>query len=232
MVSQHPAKVYYPDSDGQPMADNTKQFRWIVTIKENLDLLFAADPNVFVAGDLLWYPVEGDNTIRSAPDAMVVFDRPKGDRGSYQQWKEDNIPPQVVFEILSPGNRMGEMERKRQFYDRYGVAEYYIYDPDRLDLSGWMRSGDELIPIEAIEDWLSPRLGIRFVIHAGEELVIYRTNGEKFIGFGELDEVRQIQQRRAENAERQVFSANQRADNAEREAARLAAKLRELGIDP
>jgi hypothetical protein len=52
MVSQHPAKVYYPDSDGQPMADNTKQFRWIVTIKENLDLLFAADPNVFVAGDL------------------------------------------------------------------------------------------------------------------------------------------------------------------------------------
>ncbi len=149
MVSQHPAKVYYPDSDGQPMADNTRQFRWIVTIKENLDLLFAADPNVFVAGDLLWYPVEGDNTIRNAPDAMVVFGRPKGDRGSYQQWKEDNIPPQVVFEILSPGNQMGEMECKRQFYDRYGVAEYYIYDPDRLDFSGWMRSGDRLVPIEA-----------------------------------------------------------------------------------
>jgi Uma2 family endonuclease len=104
MVSQHPAKVYYPDSDGQPMADNTKQFRWIVTIKENLDLLFAADPNVFVAGDLLWYPVEGDNTIRNAPDAMVVFGRPKGDRGSYQQWKEDNIPPQVVFDVSTPLN--------------------------------------------------------------------------------------------------------------------------------
>ena len=83
MVAQHPAKVYYADSDGKPMADNTKQFRWIVTIKENIDLLFAADPNVFVAGDLLWYPVEGDNTIRNAPDAMVVFGRPKGDRGSY-----------------------------------------------------------------------------------------------------------------------------------------------------
>ncbi|MGI0493862.1 hypothetical protein ACN4EG_18930 [Alkalinema pantanalense CENA528] len=53
--------IHYPDSDGQPMADNTLQFQWIVTIKENLELLFANDANVFVAGDLLWYPVEGNN---------------------------------------------------------------------------------------------------------------------------------------------------------------------------
>jgi hypothetical protein len=25
-------KIVYPESDGQPMADNTKQFRWIVTM--------------------------------------------------------------------------------------------------------------------------------------------------------------------------------------------------------
>jgi Uma2 family endonuclease len=57
---------------------------------------------LFVAGDLLWYPVEGDNKLRQAPDVMVVFGRPKGDRGSYKPWEEDNIPPQVVFEILLP----------------------------------------------------------------------------------------------------------------------------------
>ena len=88
MVAQIPTEtttqVIYPDCDGQPMSDNTKQFRWIVTIKENLELLFAEDPQVFIAGDLLWYPVEGDNKIRQAPDAMVVFGRPKGDRGSYR----------------------------------------------------------------------------------------------------------------------------------------------------
>jgi Uma2 family endonuclease len=50
--------IIYPDSDGQPMADNTQQFRWIVLLKENLECLFAADPQVFVAGDFLWYPVE------------------------------------------------------------------------------------------------------------------------------------------------------------------------------
>jgi Uma2 family endonuclease len=75
---------------------------------------------VFVAGDLLWYPVEGNNKIRNAPDVMVAFGRPKGDRGSYMQWKEENIAPQVVFEILSPGNTLTEMNKKQVFYDRYG----------------------------------------------------------------------------------------------------------------
>ena len=84
-------EIIYPDSDGNPMADNTVQFRWITTIKANLDWLFTENEQVFVAGDLLWYPLEGNNKKRQAPDVMVVFGRPKGDRGSYQQWKEDNI---------------------------------------------------------------------------------------------------------------------------------------------
>ncbi|RME42073.1 MAG: Uma2 family endonuclease, partial [Chloroflexi bacterium] len=93
-------EIIYPESDGQPMADNTKQFRWIVTIKEGLEALFADNPDVFVAGDLLWYPVEGRPDIRQAPDVMVAFGRPKEDRGPYLQWEEGGIPPQVVFEIL------------------------------------------------------------------------------------------------------------------------------------
>ncbi len=99
-------KVFYPDSDGKPMADNTLQFRWIVTIKEGVDALFCQDPDVFVAGDLLWYPVEGEPKIRIAPDVLVAFGRPKGERGSYRQWEEGGTAPQVVFEILSPGNRI------------------------------------------------------------------------------------------------------------------------------
>jgi hypothetical protein len=43
MVSKHPAKVYYPDSDGQPMADNTKQFQWIVTIEIVVFCLFCRE---------------------------------------------------------------------------------------------------------------------------------------------------------------------------------------------
>lgn len=47
-------EITYPDSDGQPMADNTLQFEWIVTIKGGLEALFQNRDDVFVAGDLLW----------------------------------------------------------------------------------------------------------------------------------------------------------------------------------
>ncbi len=107
------------------MSDNTEQFRLIVWIKENSELLFANDPNVFVAGDLLWYPVAGNNKLSQAPNVMVVFGRPKGYRGSYQQWNEDDIAPQVVLEIWD-GNRVGWMIQKFTFYERYGVEEYYF----------------------------------------------------------------------------------------------------------
>jgi hypothetical protein len=65
-------QIVYPESDGQPMADNTLQFRWIVTVQGGIDALFKDDSNVFVAGDLLWYPVERNPKIRTAPDILVV----------------------------------------------------------------------------------------------------------------------------------------------------------------
>jgi Uma2 family endonuclease len=202
--------VIYPDCDGQLMSDNTKQFRWIVTLKENIEWLFANNPDVFVAGDLLWYPVEGDAKTRQAPDVMVVFGRPKGDRGSYKQWQEDNIPPQVVFEILSPGNTRAEMNRKLLFYNRFGVEEYYLYDPDQHELTGWMRVDGFLDLIDPMQDWVSPRIGLRFDCSASE-LQLFRPDGQKCLTYVEI----------ASQAEQE----RQRAD-------RLAAYLRSQGIDP
>ena len=244
MVQQLPALIY-PDSDGQPMADNTKQFRSIVVIKENLELLFAAIADVFVAGDLLWYPIQGDNKTRQAPDAMVVFGRPKGDRGSYKQWEEDNIPPQVVFEILSPGNRLKGMAQKLKFYERYGVEEYYIYDPDGVELIGWLRSGEELEIIEEMNNWVSPRLGVRFQL-TSDNLEIFSPTGERFLTFVELAQLREQERQRAEQERQRADEAltqleqeRQRADEAlsqlEQERQRyqaLEALLRERGINP
>jgi Uma2 family endonuclease len=207
MVSQlqspNPTEVIYPDSDGQPMADNTKQFRWIVAIEQNLDWMYADDANVFVAGDLFWYPVEGRNTIVNAPDVMVVFGRPKSDRGSYKQWEEEGIAPQVVFEIRSPSNSQVEMDKKLLFYDRYEVEEYYIYDPDRNALSGWLRAEDGLDAIEQMNGWVSPRLGIRFDL-SGEELQIDRPDGSKFYSYVEICQLLEQEKQRAEQAEQRV----------------------------
>jgi Uma2 family endonuclease len=178
-------EIVYPESDGKPMADNTKQFAWIVKIKENLEVLFKSNPDVFVAGDLFWYPVKGSNRIKLAPDTMVVFGRPKGQRGSYRQWEEDNIPPQVVFEILSPSNSKGEMTRKKLFYLKHGVEEYYVYDPDEISLEVSIRENNSFKEIEDFAIWTSPRLNIRFDM-TGDELVIYYPDGSRFLSPVEL----------------------------------------------
>ena len=93
------------------MADNTLQFRWIVTIKEGWNES-SHRPDVFVAADLFWYPVEGKPEICTAPDALVAFGRPKGDRGSYKQWEEGRHCAPGRLRGLSPNNRVGEMDRK------------------------------------------------------------------------------------------------------------------------
>ncbi len=232
----------YPDSDGNAMADNTEQFTWIVTIKENLEILLAENPNVFVAGDLLWYPVRG-SLERTAPDVLVAFGRPKGKRGSYKQWEEDGIAPQVVFEILSPSNKdrrgFDALEMKHDFYDRYGVEEYYIYDPEDRVLSGWQRGARGLDPIAPIDGWVSPRLGIRFAWAIGREVEIFRPDGRRFLTPLELEQhacqAEQQAERERERAERESQRAERERERAERErerAERLAAQLRALGIDP
>ena len=67
------AEILYPDCDGNPMSDNTEQFRWIVSTQQNIAWLLADEPNAFIAGDLLWYPVEGNPKIRTAPDVLGGF---------------------------------------------------------------------------------------------------------------------------------------------------------------
>ena len=125
MVYHYPASQnLYPDSDGKPMSDNTVQYRWIVRLVTNLRRLLK-EQVAFVAGDLLWYPTKVTDPPApcQAPDAMVVLGRPDGDRGSYKQWEEDDIAPQVVFEILSPSNTHKEIATKQIFYRN---VEWYV----------------------------------------------------------------------------------------------------------
>jgi Uma2 family endonuclease len=199
-VSKPTGTIIYPESDGLPMADNTRQFNWIIVIATNLRSLFHDTADVFVAGNQFWYPVEGRPEIRLAPDVYVVFGRPKGHRPSYKQWEEGGVPMTVVFEIMSPGNDPLEMADKLAFYEDYGVEEYYIYDPDTNRLHGYVRRGGVLRRQRPMDGFVSPRLGIRFDL-SGPELVVRYPYGRPFQTFEEL--------------------AVQR-DNAEQRAARLA----------
>ena len=259
----------FPTSDGKPMADSTTQFRWIVIIKEGLDALYADRDDVFVAGDLLWYVDRNDPRICTAPDVLVAFGRPRGDRRSYKQWFEET-PPHVVFEVHSHTNTAKRMREKLDFYDRYGVEEYYYYDPERAWLQGWSRGDDgrlEPIPEARLNGWRSPRLEVTFEnFQIKEGLILRGPDGEAFKTFGEVVQDRKAAIRTAElearRARRERRRANQQAQRAEAEheraefqsqradqaeldrdqiardrdealarAERLAARLRELGME-
>jgi hypothetical protein len=150
------------------------------------------------------------------PDVMVVFGRPKGHRGSYMQWVENNIGPQAAFEVVSPGNRFGEMLRKFRFYERYGVREYYVYDPDNVELEGYLREGNELKEIAQLEGWKSPLLGIKFSLASGE-LVVLGPDGRPFATYLQLVEQRESEQREKELAQREKDLAQRENDLAQRE---------------
>ncbi len=251
--------VEYPSGDGEPMAENTEQYDYITAIKGNLDIQFRAHDTVFVAGDHLIYPVRGDNATRRAPDVYVAFGRPKGPRGSYKVWLEGNIFPQVVFEIWSPSNTARVLKEKRLFYQRFGAEEYYLIYPDTGETEVWIRQGINLVEVEEVATFVSPRLGIRFDPQPGVNCVI-GSDGKRFVGFEELgsalEEAESKAEQEKERAEEMVELANEQRKRAEREKKRaesekqlaeaekqradiekkkaeaLAAKLRSLGVDP
>jgi Uma2 family endonuclease len=220
-----PPPVIYPDTDGKPMAENTRQAEWIVTLFGNLDMLFRDRPDVFVAMDNFIYPVEGDPSIATAPDVYVVFGRPKGHRASYKVWAEEGIFPQVVCEVLSPSNSAAEMSKKLRFYQQYGADEYYVYDPEADELEIWLRENGRFTAVPNPNGFVSPRLGIRFVLPDDGPMVIYRPDGQRFLTFVELGTLAEQEKQRAEQEKQRAEQEKQRAD-------RLAAKLRELGWDP
>jgi Uma2 family endonuclease len=218
-------EVLYPESDGNPIAKNTIQYQHVIAIQVGLDAMFAHNPDVFVAADLLWYPVEGRPDIKNMPDVMVAYGRPKGDRGSYKQWEEDDVAPQVVFKITSPGATAAEMWSKRMFYNRYGVAEYYEYDPEIGMLDVWTRQESVLRNAFITDEWRSPLLGVTLKIETNGELSVYRPNGERFLRPVEIKALADLAEARAERERNRAERERERAE-------RLAAKLRELGIDP
>ncbi|MCS6866205.1 MAG: Uma2 family endonuclease [Gemmataceae bacterium] len=239
IVPYRASAVHYPDSDGQPMADNTLQFDWIAILKWNAEAYFANRADVFVAGDHLIYPVEGDPSIRQAPDVYVAFGRPKGYRGSYLVWEEGGIFPQVIIEVWSPNNRYLLMQKKFAFYERYGAEEYYIVYPEfPAYVEGWLRREGRLVEVETMSGHVSPRLGFRFAVERGE-LRVYGPDGRLLRRPDEIAQELAEQRHRAEQEAQRAEQEARRAAEAMAErdaerarAERLAAKLRALGLDP
>ena len=226
------SEIFYPSSDGKPMADSTQQYKLIVLLVEGLKILFSENENVFIAGDLLWYPQEGNPKKCVAPDAMVVLGRPDHDRPSYKQWEEANMPPQVVFEVLSHSNTYSEMAQKAMFYDKYGVDEYYVLDCVKPHFEVWIRYDTELELIEAkATTWTSKLLNITIKTSENNKVQLFYPDGRKFLTTKELQLEKQQAELEKQQAELEKQQAELEKQQAEMENIKLKELLKTLGIN-
>ena len=117
--------VFYPCSDGRPMADNAWQSRAILKATGDLEV---AHPDALAVADILVYPEEGNSKNRIAPDVLVAFGVGTHSRSSYLVWEEGK-PPDWVLEVASLSTASKDLDFKRRAYAAMGVPEYWLFDP-------------------------------------------------------------------------------------------------------
>ena len=210
--------------------ESTRRLRWIVTLQGGLDALFRNRKDVLVAGGVPWY-LTPESRDSATPDLFVAIGVNRGERTAYRQWEESNVVPQAVFDVIAPGTSMVSATRRLKFYERAGVEEYYMYDPDAGEVIGWVHNGVTFEEIPAIEGWVSPRLQIVFGMEEGE-LFLSLPNGERFRSYVELAELAERDHERAQQEHERAEQERARADYHAGREKMLIARLRALGFNP
>ena len=49
--------------------------------------------------------------------------------------------PDLIIEILSPGNKKYDLAKKRKLYEKFGVKEYWVVDPETKIATGFLLKG-------------------------------------------------------------------------------------------
>ena len=123
--------IYYPSSDGKPMAENDYQATVMNYVFSALRSWFADDDDVYVILDMLVYYSEGDSTAVFALDVGVIYGvSPYPRRYSWMAWREEGILPSLILEVASPGTWQNDAVGKRDLYARLGVREYWRSNSD------------------------------------------------------------------------------------------------------
>jgi Uma2 family endonuclease len=219
--------IYYPESDGQPMAETEIHLEEMMDLISALKRHFAAVPDVHAAGNQFLYYVEGNPRAVVAPDVYVVKGTShKRPRRTYKVWEEGR-PPTFILELTSDSTRDEDLHKKKDCYERIGVEEYFLSDPLgdylRPPLQGYRLQDGRYRRIAPEPDGslMSQTLGLK-LRREGERLrLIDAATGEPLPRIEENEERRQqaeARSRRAESARQQAESARQQAE------ARLAEK--------
>ncbi len=122
-------EIYYPTEERKKMGETDFQHVQISILEQTLRLFLMDRQNVYIASDLIVYYEEGNPNRRFAPDLMVCFGAENKMRRTYKLW-EEKIVPQVIIEVVSKETWQKDVTTKRRLYEKLGVEEYYVIDPE------------------------------------------------------------------------------------------------------
>ena len=207
-------EIFYPSSDGEPLAESYDHLYVIMTTLAIL-LAHLKGQSATVLADQFLYYAQGFPRLRVAPDVMIIFGVEPGGRDNYKIWEEGQVPA-VIFEMTSPGTQRKDDVEKKHLYESLGVTEYWQFDPRGEwipeKLKGYRLAGKDEPVYVPITDNLSQVLQLRLVVE-GKIIAFYRLdNGVKLLPLEELNMAIEQQTQRAEEASQRANIAAQRAD--------------------
>lgn len=230
--SQHSAvrDIDYPTSDGKPMAETDVHRQIMMDLIATLQAHFAADPMVYVSGNLLLFYEEGNKWRHISPDVFVVRGVANHLRDNYLLWLEGK-GPDIVVEITSKTTKSEDQKKKRLLYrDVLRVPEYFQFDPTedylRPPFQGNQLVNGDYVTIEPVAGRLpSAVLGL-YLERAGADLRLFDpTTGRRLLN--PREQAAEAVARAAE-AQARAAEAVARAIGAEAENERLRQELEEL----
>ena len=203
--------VFYPSSDGKPMAENMWQGDAILNTVVDIRV---AHPHALVAADILMYPEEGNNKNSIAPDVLVGLGLGTHKRSVYTVWEEGK-PPDWVLEVASPSTQTKDRREKLARYAAMGVPECWLFDAKG---DAYPRGTPRLQGFELVDGEYRP-LASRLV--GGKRMIRSETLGLDVYADGELLRFRDPEtgQIIRHHPEVEAAAAQDRA-RADREAAR------------
>ena len=211
--------------DGEPVPESTKHGDEIFYLYDVLRYRFADVADVFVAQNLLWY--FDDQLPRSglAPDVFVAFGAAQVDRSSFQEWRENDVRPQFVVEVVSPNDTTTDIKTKQLLYKSLGIHLALVLDGYAGKITGDELNDDVLAESVDYAGRVIPELDLALSYDDDLRLVITDARGDRY---PTPTEARKL----VSDASTRISAARAEAVAARAEAERLRERLRDAGLDP
>jgi Uma2 family endonuclease len=217
-----PEDVILPPSDlysDEPPLETELHLRQIILLFKCLEWLWRDRTDFYAAGNLTIYYSLSKRKSEDfrGPDFFVVLDTERKTRKSWVVWEEDGKYPNFILEILSESTANTDKELKKKLYQNtFRTPDYFWFDPYTSEFAGFHLVDGKYQPLEANNQrhlW-SQQLDLYLGIHQG--LLRFFTSSGQLVP----------------TPEEEAESERQQKELAINKVERLAAKLRELNIDP